>query len=163
MTTSPTPPTPALATRTLPMETPAFAQLATTLLRGGHALRFRAAGRSMQPTIRDGDMLTAIPVAARACRRGDVLLCLASGGGVVAHRLLRRRRSRGEVRLLGLRGDAACGAIDWIPPESVLGRIAHGERGNARRRLDGLFPRLIGLCCATRQSLRRWVRGVQAD
>jgi hypothetical protein len=140
------------------METPAFAPLATALLRDGTGLRFRAAGRSMHPTIRDGDLLTVRPIANPGWRRGEMLLCLGSGGDVVAHRLLRIDRGGGKAVRLAIRGDAACGACDWIPPESVLGCVTVRERGGRQQSLDRPLPRLVGLIRAARQSLRGWWR-----
>ena len=48
---------------------------AQALLRAGHTLRFRAAGQSMRPFLRDGDFLTIVPAAPTDCQPGDIVLC----------------------------------------------------------------------------------------
>jgi signal peptidase I len=64
-----------------------FAELATDLLRQGKSVRFRAPGRSMYPTIKEGEIITVEPIEPAAVRKGDIILCH-SDAGVVAHRVV---------------------------------------------------------------------------
>ena len=69
----------------------AFRALAYDLLRAGHSLRFQAQGRSMLPTIQDGDVLQVAPVQPQQLRRGDIVLVDLQQGGagkLRAHRLV---------------------------------------------------------------------------
>ncbi len=63
-----------------------FTAVVDSLLAEGLSVRFRAGGRSMLPTVRDGDCVTVAPVDARAVAVGDVLLCR-TPRGPVAHRV----------------------------------------------------------------------------
>jgi len=94
----------------------------------GHAFRFRAGGSSMFPFIRDGDIISVIPLDAPP-RLGDVLAFNRGPDGnecLVVHRLV-GRHAGGFL----LRGDAyPMGHNDGIIPfESLLGRVARVERG----------------------------------
>jgi hypothetical protein len=51
-----------------------FADVSTELLRSGQGIRFRAPGRSMYPTIKEGETITVQPVAPSVVRRGDIIL-----------------------------------------------------------------------------------------
>lgn len=84
----------------------AFVDVVSDLLSRGHSVRFRAKGRSMHPTIREGEAITVAPAMPAGIRRGDVIL-YRSSRGVIAHRIVRiTRRSDGRVMLLP-RGDAS--------------------------------------------------------
>ncbi len=64
-----------------------FSELAATLLREGHSIRFRAAGQSMHPTIRDGETIVVEPIDLRDIKRGDIVL-YRDLRGVIAHRVV---------------------------------------------------------------------------
>ena len=57
-----------------------FVGLMRELLERGCNVRFRAAGTSMHPAIRDGEVVTVAPAFGDAFAVGDVLLRPASGG-----------------------------------------------------------------------------------
>lgn len=111
----------------------------TALLRDGQRVRFRATGFSMDPTIRDGDVLTVEPVNLGEVRPGEILL-YRTARGVIAHRLV-RREAVGTQLLFLLRGDAS-GTCD--PPVSygdVLGRVVASRRRRRSRNLTGPWAR----------------------
>jgi hypothetical protein len=128
---------------------PFFAELAGALLRDAVSVQFRARGRSMEPSIRDGDLVTVAPLDGRP-RRGDVLLAAAGNGRVLLHRCVGTRR--GSDALVRLRGDATLHTTDTLPAESVLGRAVARRHGNRTTRLDTPACRLLGLA---RAGLRR--------
>jgi hypothetical protein len=65
-----------------------FRDLSTDLLRQGKSIRFRAPGRSMYPSIREGEAITVEPVSPSAVQTGDILL-YQTGERLVAHRVVR--------------------------------------------------------------------------
>jgi hypothetical protein len=123
---------------------PVFAGTVADLLQRGVRVRFRASGSSMAPAILDGDAITVEPAPGARLRRGDVLL-VRRGEGVVAHRLVgRRRRPAAGLEYL-LRGDAADGNDSPVPAADVLGRVAEVERAGVRTRPSGWSARLAAL------------------
>jgi signal peptidase len=144
-----------------------FASLSFELLERGAAVRFAAHGSSMWPFIRGGDVLVVRPVEVEALRVGDVVLYRTGGGGLMAHRMIRRAVRGGQTGLL-IRGDGSAGPGDWVRPEQVLGRVTTVERGERMRRLDRYPPRLLTLlwiglwplslrCCRLMSALKRAV------
>jgi signal peptidase I len=123
--------------------TPSHAELlresCAALLRDGQRVRFRATGLSMDPTIRDGDVLTVEPVDLGEVRPGEILL-YRTARGVIAHRLVRCETAEAQLRYV-LRGDAS-GTCD--PPVSygdVLGRATAVRRGRRSRSLTNPWTR----------------------
>ena len=51
-----------------------FLDIATDLLSRGYRVRFRAAGYSMHPTIRNGEVVIVEPAAAADLKKGDISL-----------------------------------------------------------------------------------------
>ena len=116
-----------------PSHTELLREACTALLRDGQRVRFRATGLSMDPTIRDGDVLTVEPVDLGEVRPGEVLLCR-TARGVIAHRLVRCEAVENQL-LYVLRGDAS-GTCD--PPVSygdVLGLVTSFRRRRWSRSL----------------------------
>ena len=119
---------------------------ALALLGEGRVVRFRAEGLSMEPSIREDDVLTVAPLSGEV-RRGDVLLYRA-GRRLTAHRVV--GRVRGADAILRVRGDAPGWEEEHVSLDDVLGRVVeverHGRRVAARgplvRRVDGLARRV---------------------
>ena len=61
--------------------------LTTELLSQGTTVRFRPSGRSMYPSIREGELVTVEPVVASDVTLGDIVL-YRSERGVIAHRVV---------------------------------------------------------------------------
>lgn len=96
--------------------------LLVEVLARGAAFRFRAGGYSMSPFIRDGDVLTVVPLGGRA-RRGDVVAYLRPEDGMLAvHRVVGRRRGEFVVK-----GDNERFA-DLVPGPGLLGILSRVER-----------------------------------
>jgi hypothetical protein len=71
------------------MEQPAlFPRAAEGLLRNGQPIRFKAAGNSMHPTIRQGDTLIVEPCNPTLLAVGDIVL-FKDAGRLFAHRIIR--------------------------------------------------------------------------
>jgi signal peptidase I len=106
-----------------------FLDVSTELLQCGHSVRFKAPGRSMQPTIKEGETITVDPIAPEEVKRGDIIL-YRTPGGVVAHRVVGIERkmstqssSLSPHHLFLLRGDSATTCDAPVAPDQVLGKV----------------------------------------
>jgi hypothetical protein len=119
-------------------ESSAFHLLTSELIAGGYGLRFQAVGRSMLPTIQDGDIVHVRPVAGDMLKIGDIVL-LRTGEQFKAHRIIRKR---GHCYIT--RGDAGVDIDGEIRCDQILGRVIAKESVSSRRlvRLDGMRARL---------------------
>jgi hypothetical protein len=72
-----------------------FIDVSTELLRQGQSVRFRAPGRSMHPTIKEGETIRVEPIAPFDIKRGDILLYLV-GRKVVAHRVVSIKKEKSD-------------------------------------------------------------------
>lgn len=107
--------------------------LSTELLGRGKRVRFRAPGRSMYPTIRENEAITVEPVAPQDVKVGDIIL-YRSGESVVAHRVIRIERGKGDTLRFILREDT-WGTLDTpIEAGQILGKVVSVER--AGRNVD---------------------------
>jgi hypothetical protein len=104
-----------------------FVETVAELLGRGQSVRFRAAGWSMHPTIRDGETITVAPFSRSTARTGEILL-YRNHRTVIAHRVVAVRSHSGEPLKLVLRGDAADCCDAPIADERVLGRVVAVER-----------------------------------
>ena len=104
----------------------AFGAVVQDLLDAGLQVRFRAAGRSMAPAVRDGDVLTVAPVAADHVAVGDVLLC-DTWRGPIAHRVI-AVDGAGSARRFVLRGDCSVENDRPVEATRVRGRLIAVER-----------------------------------
>ena len=125
----------------------AFHLLSSDLISAGHGLRFQAVGRSMLPTIKDGEVVHVKPVATNMLRVGDIIL-LRTEEQFRAHRIIRKR---GQCFIT--RGDAGVDTDGEIRGNEILGRITAKEITNSRRlvRLDGAKARLKFLALELRR------------
>jgi signal peptidase I len=113
------------------MEGARFGDLAAELLARGVTVRFRAAGRSMLPTLHDGDCLIVAPVSPREVAVGDVVLC-EGRRGPVAHRVAAVEAAAGGRARFVLRGDASLENDPPIDEAHLRGRVVALERGGRR-------------------------------
>lgn len=121
--------------------------LISECLTHGRAVRFRAPGRSMHPTIRENEAVIVASVSASALAIGDIVLCR-SGDKITAHRLIRIDHESGnaptaERRLrFIMRGDACSDSDPPAGPEQLLGKVLAVERKGRRIDPCGFFPSL---------------------
>jgi hypothetical protein len=139
-----------------------FGRLAADLLRAGYAVRFRAAGDSMRPFLRDGDVVDVEPAPVAEVRIGDILLYQRPDGTAIAHRVARRSRGA-EEPMLEMQGDARRDAKESARGEQVLGRVVRLRRGDREIALTGAGRRIAGWLWGQAQPftgacLRRWKR-----
>ena len=152
-----------------------FPDIASELLERGHSVRFQAPGRSMHPTIKEGETITVKPVEPRAVRTGDIILYRMKTG-VIAHRVIRieqkatsgeamfkaertipktrpstsQSSSRSPQHLFLLRGDASINCDRPVEGGQILGKVVSVERDG---RLIGLYTPNARLMYLTRLSV----------
>jgi len=141
-------------TRKVPLE-----KIVPGVLEHGGMISFIATGSSMWPHVRDGDLVTATPIASdRIPKRGWIIIFFSSGGSIAVHRVL----GRNQDGTLKVRGDAITGSRERVPPESVLGRIVaierHGRRVKLTTTVRSLEGRLIAVSGALRIGAERILR-----
>ena len=112
--------------------------LSSEILGKGHRLRFQAHGWSMTPFVRDGDVLEVMPASGMELQPGDVVFRRTSTGGMVAHRLITRRRCDGQ-EILFTKGDAARRLDAPVSAEDIVGKVVAIERDGKRVDLEA-FP-----------------------
>lgn len=150
----------------IPATPTVFAELASDLLRAGNALRFRAHGGSMQPLIRDGDVLLVRPVDSGTVQVGDVVLFHGGPGHVLVHRVIRVQVTR-QGRWFTVQGDALSQPDGDIPESHVFGCVVGIERGSVHLGLQRPLMRALARAAVLRSrwglgrgSQLRWVKGL---
>jgi hypothetical protein len=107
------------------------AGLMRAVLEKGKAFRFEARGMSMDPLIRDGDVVTVSSLDAGEPRTGDVVAFVHPvTGGVRIHRVV--KSAAGSYRL---KGDNVAGEDGLFSRDAILGRVSRVERNGRDRRL----------------------------
>lgn len=119
--------------RTLTLTRDELCELAAQVLGQGSPFVFAARGNSMLPFIREGDLLTVLPLGNAPPRPGEVVLYRCEGGALLVHRII--GLSDGDELWL-VRGDASRGETERVRPEELLGRVVSLERGGRIRHLD---------------------------
>jgi hypothetical protein len=128
-------------------ESSEFHLLTSELIAGGYGLRFQAVGRSMLPTIQDGEIVHVKPVASDMLRIGDIVL-LRTGEQFKAHRIISKRD-----QCFITRGDAGVDTDGEIRGDQILGRVTAKETTRSLRLvpLDGMRSRLKFLALEMRR------------
>jgi uncharacterized repeat protein (TIGR01451 family) len=106
-----------------------FGVLSQTLLSKGLGFRFQARGRSMQPAIRDGEILHVQPVTLKELSEGDIVL-FASGANYTAHRLILADCAQ-DVFIT--KGDAGAEKDGILQGREILGKVVAKEENSGGR------------------------------
>lgn len=133
-----------------------FVDVSTELLECGHGVRFKAPGRSMQPTIKEGETITVEPIAPEAVKRGDIIL-YRTPGGVVAHRVVGIQRKMSAHHLFFLRGDAAAMCDAPVASDQVLGKVISVERDGRSINPYCLRVKTLRLARLIASRIKRWL------
>ncbi|MBI5854215.1 MAG: S24/S26 family peptidase [Nitrospirae bacterium] len=155
----------------MPTLTARLSDVRSNLPSHGYRIRFHVTGRSMLPTIHDGDCIIVEPIIPTVVRCGDILLCR-TRRGLLAHRVVRIERepslvsrisgeASDEIRFTNnerrgvlpnvmfvLRGDASTSTDDPVHPEQVVGRVVAVEQQGA----------LNSLIVAMKEAAYAWLR-----
>ncbi len=125
------------------------------VLAKGKPFRFRTRGFSMSPFIKDGDVVTVLPLGASGPRVGDVVaFVFPATGRCAVHRVIRRLRGS-----YVLKGDNA-GEVDGaVPRDRLIGVISRVERDGKRVRLG---RGLAGAAVATLSRSGLLLKGIGA-
>ena len=134
------------------LESDGFESLVDEVLSKGDNLRFRARGISMQPFIRDGDILEIKPNGGVFFCTTDIVLCKIPKGNLVAHRIVGIKPGEGRDKLI-IQGDALGIPDGYIDPGDVLGKVVAVIRDGEYRRVDTQLMRFVG---------HLWIRVVPA-
>ena len=114
----------------------AFQHLTDDLLGRGTGFRFHARGRSMLPTIQDGQVLHVEPVNSAKLDIGDIVL-LRSQGSFKAHRIVRKQGAHFVTQ-----GDASLDPDGEFSSSQILGRVVAKEHP-----VTGSLTSLAGMRC----------------
>lgn len=145
-------------TSVIACSSPDFSGLSAEVLRLGKSLRFQARGHSMQPLVRDGDILLVKPLGERLPRVGDVVLCVTESSTVLVHRVIRRQLHSEGYRYL-VQGDKVSQPDGWIPRTQIYGRVAAIEREGSEINIKNPVMRFISAMAVLRS---RWHFGASA-
>lgn len=104
-----------------------FTRLSSEILGEGHRLRFTAHGSSMAPFVRDGDVLTVLPVDDALLKLGEIVFYRSAGDSLIAHRIVGLELD-GKVPMLRVRGDSSPGTEEFVSKDNILGLIESVER-----------------------------------
>lgn len=120
------------------------------LLQQQTPVTFCAGGPSMNPTIRDGDLVRIQPLDNGALPPGSVILYRINGRIALHRFILQEATGRCFVA-----GDAATTGGDWIQSADVLGIAEWVQRGDQKRRLDTRQARWTGRLRYALRPIRR--------
>src|SRR5436305_8138287 len=126
-----------------------FREVTSELVANGLGFRFQATGRSMLPTIQDGEMLHVRPVAWRSVKVADIVL-FRDGAEFKAHRVIRKTGD-----LLVTRGDSSWQADSAIRRGQIVGKIVAKECAGTGRvvSLGGVKERVVFFARAVRSRI----------
>jgi hypothetical protein len=124
----------------------AFAELMGAVLEKNVPFRFTASGSSMDPFIRDGDILTVSPVSLRL-HQGDVVPFVnPSSNQLMVHRILGISREGYLIK-----GDNNSVPDGRIPAAAIIGRVVRVEHGGRPVRAglgpERFFIAWLSQCC----------------
>ena len=139
---------PGPAERELSLTGPAFIELLQATLGKGAPFRFRARGFSMDPFIRDGDVITVSPLGEDLPGVGDVVAFVQREiEKPLVHRVIGIKANS-----YFMKGDNTTGVDSPVPTANLLGLVMRVERGR-KRVLIGLGPERFLIALLTRKGL----------
>jgi len=129
--------------------------IASVLADGCHA-RLRVNGRSMTPTICDGD---ALALAAPTVREGNIVL-FRRGDRLIAHRIVEVVPAAAGTVTVVTRGDASTSCDPPIAADAILATVAGVERSGRTISVTGFRARTGHFCRAQVRRIRSIVGAV---
>jgi signal peptidase I len=131
-------------------------ELSKEMIRDGYRVRLQAAGKSMYPFIRDGDIIEIERVNVQQIKLGDIIFYHNEDRGIFAHRVI--RKSSGNLDPLFItKGDANSDSGEEVKPDKILGRVITIERNGQKIRLGCFINRFISACYAKVSPLSKWI------
>jgi len=102
----------------------ALKSLLKEVMKRGKRFRFETKGFSMQPFVRNGDVLTLAPLSGRKIQIGDIVACEEPVlGKLIVHRVIRKTKKGYLVK-----GDNSYKADGCVQRDSIYGRVVRIER-----------------------------------
>ena len=148
--------------------------LTTELLSQGTTVRFRPSGRSMYPSIREGELVTVEPVVASEVTLGDIVL-YRSRRGLIAHRVIQVRRPQVEPNAFGaagfslrassgeetlgffLQGDSSLSQDEPVGAQQILGRVIRVQRNGRSLALASRGAKMRHRARRLASGLKGWI------
>lgn len=128
-------------------------ELIQTVLNRGSSIRLRARGYSMDPFIKDGDVLALSPIAAGKPKFGDIVAFkLGEKTKLVIHRVIQTSADSCLVK-----GDCCSEPDGRIPQKDILGLVSGVERDGRKIRF-GLGPEKVPIAFLSGKN-RLWPLG----
>jgi len=135
----------------------AFSGLVSDILSRGKKVRFKAAGGSMSPFVKDGDIVSISPLKSGKPRLGDVVGFInPASSGLALHRLV-GETSRGYL----IRGDNSLEPDGEIDGRRILGRMTSIERDGRKMKMERYPQRLLIALLSRAGFLRGVVSGLR--
>lgn len=119
----------------------------------GGRLNFKIISGSMNPLIREGDVVSVTKAEPARIRIGDIV-AFQDGERVVVHRIFGKYRVNHQLRFLQ-RGDIG-GHSGAISPQNLIGRVSGIKRGGREKSLDTPWYRVTGIILGWRMLFRRY-------
>ncbi len=142
----------------LPLSGADLLGLIRPVLGRGLPFRFRAGGQSMSPFIRDGDVISIVPIDQKGPRLGEVVaFCYPGPDQLAVHRVIRRQ---GTTCLL--QGDNLPQRPDGLfPHEALLGKVVRIERDGRPVRF-GIGPERVFIAIFSRFGIFTLLRQIKS-
>lgn len=117
--------------RTIDLDPYQLLEVSKELLALGYKVSFRAVGRSMEPTIMDGDVVTISALNGIRLRCGEIVLLKTDLGRPIIHRVV-SLHAIGDENFIQTCGDNASVKDKPVEKHQVLGKIVGIQRGGKR-------------------------------
>jgi len=143
------------------LQAEAIRQLFIDLLREGYIIRSLAAGESMSPCIKKGDLLVVKPIALEEAEIGEIVAFRRdeSQSVLTTHRVIQKGKESGQ-RYIITKGDRnPYRDFPLLSSQELLGKVTGIERNGQVISLESPFYRIRGYLMA-RLSLGLWILGV---
>lgn len=98
------------------------------IINTGSGLRIRVTGRSMQPFLKGGEMLTIQPASSAFLKRGDLILYSNRQGEPMLHRIMKISKSHDGTITFHTKGDALRAFDEPVEQSAVLGKVCAIEK-----------------------------------
>ncbi|TAJ15533.1 hypothetical protein DMA11_01175 [Marinilabiliaceae bacterium JC017] len=115
-----------------------FSPVLESLLSSGHRVEVMAAGNSMFPFLRQGDVLLVDPVSLREVQVGQIVV-FKDCRKIIAHRLI----SKNQDSFL-CKGDGLFKNDLWMREKSLLGVVIARKRKNSWLKIDSVWRHFFG-------------------
>jgi len=133
-----------------------FLELNREILEKGNILRFRIKGRSMQPFIRDQEVVLIESCQPSELKIGDIIFYRVAPSKIVIHRFIRKIRNHSEMSFL-TKGDANFHFDPPVNPADILGKILAIERNGKQLMLDKSMFKFKNYFYVECFLIKRWV------